>query len=98
MKIGVALKIDVTKLDKARFFRGQKGVCADLTCFIDTENVSKYGDNGTISQSTSQEERQNGVKLPIIGNAKIFYTDSNEQNHGGREDQNNYQGEDDVPF
>lgn len=72
MKIGLALKLDVTKLDKSRFFIGKKGKYADLTVFIDTENVSDYGDNGTISQSTSQEERKAGTKMPIIGNAKIF--------------------------
>lgn len=79
MKIGVSLKIDVTKLDKARFFKGKKGTYADLTVFVDTENTSEYGDNGTISQSTSQEERQAGTKMPIIGNARIFYTDGNNQ-------------------
>lgn len=31
MKIGVNLKIDVTKLDKSRFFKGAKGTYADLS-------------------------------------------------------------------
>ena len=75
MKIGIAIKLDVTKLDKARFFKGQKGTYCDLTAFIDTENVGDYGDNGTISQSTSKDERQAGTKLPICGNVKVFYTD-----------------------
>ena len=75
MKIGVNLKVDVSKLDKSRFFQGKKGTYVDLTTFIDTENTGEYGDNGTIAQSTSKEERQNGVKLPICGNAKVFYKD-----------------------
>jgi hypothetical protein len=109
MKIGVALKIDVTKLDKARFFKGQKGTYAHLTAFIDTENVSEYGDNGVITQSTSQEERQNGVKLPILGNAKVFYTDGQsqnnqvpapgrEQNQGSDYNQDQPLPNDDIPF
>ena len=76
MKIGFNIKIDVTKLDKARFFKGKKGTYADLTCFIDTDTVSEYGDNGTVSQAITSEERNNGLKLPILGNAKVFYTDS----------------------
>lgn len=99
-KYGIKLKIDVTKLDKSRFFKGSKGIYADLTMFIDTENVSEYGDNGTITQETSQEERQNGVKLPILGNAKIFYTDDKQKNSdqiGNGYQNNSGQGED-IPF
>ena len=87
MKIGVNLKIDVKKLIKERFFQGAKGTYADLTVFIDTENVSQYGDNGIISQSSSKEERDGGLQLPICGNAKVFYkaesdapTQGNQQN------------------
>jgi len=75
MRIGVSIKVDVSKLDKERFYRGAKGTYVDLVSFIDTENTGEYGDNGTIAQSTSKEERQNGVKLPICGNAKVFYKD-----------------------
>ena len=75
MKLGFSIKLDVTKLDKSRFFKGAKGTYCDLTAFIDTEQTGDYGDNGTIAQSTSKEERQNGVKMPICGNAKVFYKD-----------------------
>lgn len=73
MKIGVNFKLDVTKLDKARFFKGAKGTYVDLTAFIDTEKTGDYGDNGTIRQSTTKEERDGGMKLPICGNVKVFY-------------------------
>jgi len=101
MKLGVNLRIDVSKLDKSRFYKGTKGVYVDLTTFIDTENVGQYGDNGIISQSVTKEERQGGVKLPILGNAKVFYTDGG--NSGGQsrhEPQNNQQEppDDDIPF
>lgn len=99
MKFGIALKLDVTKLDKSRFFIGKKGKYADLTVFIDTENVSGYGDSGTISQSASQSERKAGTKMPIIGNAKIFYRDDEKrQNSGYQGGQNNGNGYDNVPF
>ena len=98
MKLGLALKIDVTKLDKSRFFKGAKGTYADLTCFIDTENTSEFGDNGVITQSISQQERQGGLKLPILGNIKIFYTDDGESKTQSNNDQKDPMPDDDVPF
>ena len=73
MKLGISVKIDVTKIDKARLFQGAKGTYLDLTTFIDTDNPSNYGDHGFISQSVSKEERAEGIKTPILGNCKVFY-------------------------
>jgi len=75
MKVGFNISIDVTKIDKQRLYEGKKGKYANMTAFIDTENKSQYGDNGVVTQSTTKEERQNGVKLPVIGNVKVFYSD-----------------------
>ena len=100
MRIGMEIKIDVTKLDKARFYKGKKGTYATLTAFVDTEKVSEYGDNGTVTQAIDKEERQNGVKLPILGNAKIFYTDAGEKNQNTESvDSSNIESDaDDIPF
>lgn len=76
MKLGLSIKIDVTKIDKTRLFQGQKGIYLDLTTFIDLENLDQYDNNGFISQETSKEERQNNVQTPILGNVKVFYNDS----------------------
>jgi len=74
MKIGVSLKIDVKKIDKARLFAAQSGALyVDLTMFLDTDNVGQYGDHGFITQSTTKEEREQNVQMPILGNGKIFY-------------------------
>jgi hypothetical protein len=78
-KIGVSLKIDVSKIDKARLFKGEKGTYLDLTMFIDPANPSQYGDHGTISQSVSKEEREQGVQTPILGNGKVFYQEGGQQ-------------------
>ena len=72
MKVGVSIKIDVTKIDKARIFDGQKGKYIDLTTFIDLDQQDQYGNNGFVSQSVSKEEREQGVKTPILGNVKVF--------------------------
>tara|TARA_R110000751_G_scaffold288487_1_gene394551 strand:- start:2488 stop:2775 length:288 start_codon:yes stop_codon:yes gene_type:complete len=75
MKVGLSIKLDVTKIDKERLFQGAKGTYLDLTTFIDTAEQDQYENNGFVSQSTSAEEREQGVKTPILGNVKVFFTD-----------------------
>ena len=77
-KLGISIKIDVSKIDKARLFKGAKGTYLDLTTFIDTDNEGQYGDHGFISQSQTKEERDNNAeKTPILGNCKVFFSDIN---------------------
>ena len=73
-KIGLNIKIDVTKLDKDRFFQGEKGLYVDMSTFINTEGIGEYGDHGIITQQCSKEERESGMKMPIVGNVRIFFS------------------------
>ena len=75
MKVGLSVKIDVSKIDKSRLFKGEKGTYLDLTTFFDTAEQDQYENNGFISQSTTAEEREQGVQTPILGNVKVFFTD-----------------------
>ncbi|AUR91936.1 hypothetical protein NVP1167O_40 [Vibrio phage 1.167.O._10N.261.51.F2] len=72
-KVGVSLKLDVTKIDKARLFNGQKGTYLDATVFIDLDELDQYGNSGMITQDVSKEEKQQGVKGNILGNVKCFW-------------------------
>jgi hypothetical protein len=72
MLIGVNLKIDVTKIDKERLFKGQKGTYLDAIVFVDVDNPDEYGNNGMITQAVSKEEREAGTKGAILGNSKVF--------------------------
>jgi len=74
-KIGVSIKLDVTKIDKSRLFKGAKGTYLDLTGFINIDEEDQYGNHGFISQSTTKEEREAGVQTPILGNTKVFFSD-----------------------
>lgn len=76
MKVGLSVRIDVTKIDKSRLYKGAKGTYLDLTTFVDTDQQDQYENNGFISQSTTKEEREGNVQTPILGNVKVFYTDS----------------------
>jgi hypothetical protein len=75
-KVGVSFKLDVTKMDKARFFKGQKGTYCDCTVFIDLDELDQYGQSGMITQDVSKDEKQQGVKGPILGNAKVFWSEN----------------------
>ena len=75
-KIGVSLKIDVTNIDKARLFSGQKGTYLDATVFIDIDQLDQYGNSGMITQDVSKEEKLQNVKGNILGNCKVFWNDA----------------------
>lgn len=87
-KIGVSFSVDVTKIDKARIINGKKGKYVDMQAFIDLDEQGQYGDNGMVVQAVSKEERQAGVKGPILGNVKVFYRDDQPQQ---QPPQQNYQ-------
>jgi hypothetical protein len=74
-KIGVSFKIDVTKIEKARLFVGQKGKYLDATVFIDLDELDQHGNSGMITQDVSKEEKQAGTKGAILGNSKVFWRD-----------------------
>ena len=95
MKVGLNFSIDVTKLDKERFVKGKKGTYANLTTFVDIDNVDQYENNGFISQSISKEERTNGVQLPILGNVRVIFRDDNGSAPAPSKQQ---ELEEDVPF
>ena len=102
MKLGLSIKIDVSKIEKARLYKGEKGTYLDLTTFVDLDNPGQYGDHGFISQSVSKEERGQGVQTPILGNVKVFYRDDSAAGQSGQQQSNEPQGggdfSDEIPF
>ena len=82
-KIGVSFKLDVTKIDKARLFKGAKGTYLDITSFIDLDQLDQYSNSGMVTQDVTKEEKDQGVKGPILGNCKVFWSDNRAQPQGG---------------
>lgn len=79
-KVGVNLKINVSKIEKERLFRGEKGSYLDATVFIDLDEADQYGNNGMIVQAVSKEEKEQGERGPILGNCRIFWRDEQPSN------------------
>jgi len=62
-------KMDVTKIDKARLFKGAKGTYLDFA-LMEHDQPDQYGNDFMVVQSVSKEERLKGVKGAILGNGK----------------------------
>ena len=69
----IQLKIDVTKIDKNRLFKSDKtgAIYLDATLMLKDQD-DQYGNRGMIVESVSKEERKQGVRGNILGNAKVF--------------------------
>lgn len=65
----IKLKIDVTKIDKTRLFKGAKGTYLDLVVY-ENDAPDEYGNDFSVKQDCTKEDREAGVKMPYIGNGK----------------------------
>jgi len=101
-KVSVALKIDVSKIDKERLYKGQKGTYLDAVIFLDLGEADQYGNHGMITQSVSKAEKESGVRGAILGNGKIIWRDGGDQVTPSKPAQQAQQSADaldaDIPF
>jgi hypothetical protein len=65
----IKLKIDVTKIDKSRLYKGAKGTYLDLVVY-ENEQPDNYGNDYSVKQDCTKEDRDAGVKMSYIGNGK----------------------------
>lgn len=91
----IGIKIDVTKLDKSRFFKGQKGTYAKLDIWVSDEK-NRFGYDVSVSESMSKEDREANVKRNYVGEGKklIGWDDNSSTSNYSSESTDN----DDVPF
>ncbi len=78
-KVGIELNIDVTKIDKSKLYQGQKGTYLTMTAFVELNGKDQYGNNGMITQKVSKEDQDAGIRGAILGNSKVFWSDSGQQ-------------------
>lgn len=62
----IKCSIDVTKIDKTRLYKGEKGTYLKFALI---ENSTEYSD-WVITEEISKEEREAGKKSTILGNGK----------------------------
>jgi hypothetical protein len=68
----LAISIDVTKLDKSRFVAGKKGTYANLTISVNDQDDA-YGNNVSIWEGQTQEEREAKADRNFLGNGKVVW-------------------------
>lgn len=95
MKVGIELRIDVTKIEKERIYVGKKGKYLTMTTFVDLDNVDQYENSGMITHKNNEGED----RAPILGNAKVFWKDQQQQGQPQNQSQKVQQPQDDgVPW
>jgi len=90
----INVKIDVTKLDKNKFFKGKKGTYANVTVAENMDGESEYGDTHYVFESQSKEERDAKTPKNYLGNGKEFVFGNN----GGTQTATTETVDDDFPF
>lgn len=99
-KIGVSLKIDVSKIDKTKLFKGEKGTYLDATVFIDLDNKDQHGNSGMITQDWKDAPKG---QTPILGNVRVFWQDGGQQQgyqqqHRQQQQSPDFDFDDSIPF
>lgn len=66
----ISIKIDVTKIDKAALYKGEKGTYLTLVVWPNRDGEDDYGNYAGVKQDLGKDRRDE--KAPYIGNAKII--------------------------
>lgn len=66
----IKLKLNLSKIDKKRIFKGKNGLYLDVVCIESTND--KYGNDWMVIEEVTKEEREKGVRGTIIGGGKNF--------------------------
>ena len=65
------MSLDVSKLPKEKFVKGKKGVYYNFTIAVNDD--TKYGNNVSMFDAQTQEERKAGKPKQYLGNGKVFW-------------------------
>jgi hypothetical protein len=65
--------LNVAKIDKTKLIAGKTGQFLNVTITINDE-VDKYGNNASIFESQTKEERDNKTPKNYLGNGKVIWT------------------------
>lgn len=80
------VRIDKNLLDQSKFFAGKNGASyINLVLFENKNGPDQWGNTHIVKQDSTQEERENNIETPILGNAKPLGGGSNSggQQRGG---------------
>jgi hypothetical protein len=61
--------IDVSKIDKTKLYKGEKGTYLSVVVWINDE-PDAYGNSASVQVGQSKEDREAGIKATYLGNLK----------------------------
>ena len=67
----ITASLDVTKIDKTKIIQGKKGQYLNLTIWVNDE-ADQFGNDVSLQQSLSKEERETGAAKIYLGNGKTY--------------------------
>jgi hypothetical protein len=78
MKIMINISIDVSKIDKTRLFKGEKGTYLNITV-DERQQPDNYGNTHTVYMQQSKDERTAKTPKVYLGNGKEFKFNNQQQ-------------------
>lgn len=83
--------IDVTKIDKSKLYKGEKGIYLNVAMWLNDE-PDEFGNHMSIQQQQTKEERESKADKIYLGNGKIY------ESNGGESKPLTQEDKDDLPF
>ena len=96
--VGISASIDVSKIDKTKLIKGEKGTYLNITAFVNLDEKDQYDNNGMITQSVTADERDAGTRGVILGNSRVFYTGESSKPESSSKKEVVVEEEADLPF
>lgn len=87
----ISLSLNLTKLEKNRFFKGRKGIYANIMLW----EVEPGSESAEYGDYLVKQQGEKGDKMPILGNAKNV---NFEKKGGNNRGQRNRDDDDEIPF
>jgi hypothetical protein len=69
----LSASLNVAKIDKTKLIQGKTGQFLNVTITINDE-ADKFGNNASIFESQSKEEREAKTPKNYLGNGKVIWT------------------------
>lgn len=67
------VKIDLSKIDKSKIYKTEKGSSYYEFTLSINDKTSEYGDNISATESQTKEQRDNKEKKSFIGGGKVIW-------------------------
>ena len=75
----ISVSIDLSKIDKSKIVEGKNGAKYYNMLISVNDTKNQYGQDVSISENQSKEERESGAKKNYLGNGKTIWSGTTKQ-------------------